>query len=227
MNDSAVFFIVLGVVFMVLRWLLGQGGNEQRQGAGARAQRRTHIVRREHVEAIQAMFPDIPETAIRADLGRTGSPAITTDNILRNGGTLPLPPVAGTGQRDGAPGNESSQAASDFPRSHGGPAEAEGEMTGMSSGVILNAIQSPLVNRLRVATKGDTEPLPQPPPRIWETDSDKREDILRKRKEFMLMEARKKYLEKQSSSGLEHVDSKGPASHSGNCNDADVVDSRV
>ncbi|KAJ2795254.1 hypothetical protein H4R20_005943, partial [Coemansia guatemalensis] len=200
-----------------------QGGNEQTQGPGGRAQRRTHIVRQEHVEAIQAMFPDIPESAIRADLGRTGSPTITSDNILRNGGTLPLPPAARAGQRVETSGNAGTQIAAATTRGRGMTTEVEGETTGLSSGVILNAIQSPLVSRLRVTTEGDTEPLPMPPPRVWETDSDKRAAILRKRKEFMLMEARKRYLEKQSKSGSENSDSKGSASHDRNRDDVAVV----
>ncbi|KAJ2855839.1 hypothetical protein J3B02_001950, partial [Coemansia erecta] len=55
---------------------------------------------------------------------------------------------------------------------------------------------SPLVNRLRVSKDAGSEELPPPPPKVWEADSDKRSDILRQRKEFMLMEARKKYMER-------------------------------
>ncbi|KAJ2020567.1 hypothetical protein H4S04_008479 [Coemansia sp. S16] len=165
-----------------------------------------YIVRQEHVATIQAMFPDIPEAAIRADLARTGSPAVTSDNVLRNGGTLPPPPATQAEQRaeaasgstvvaDGANRGLQNTAASGM--------LGAGAVGAASSGVSLNATQSPLATRLRVSKAIDSAPLPAPPPKIWETDSEKRADILRKRKEFMLMEARKKYQERQGEAKAE------------------------
>ncbi|KAJ2799298.1 hypothetical protein H4R21_003598 [Coemansia helicoidea] len=145
------------------------------------------------------MFPDISEGAIRADLARTGSPTITSDNILRNGGTLPPPPppppptlagqraeaLAATAEaRDNATGSRGMETA-----------------TASSSGIMLNAAQSPLVSRLHVAKSLDAGPLPPQPPKVWESDSARRAEILNKRKEFMLLEARKRYLDKQAQSG--------------------------
>ncbi|KAJ2746612.1 hypothetical protein GGI20_001192 [Coemansia sp. BCRC 34301] len=197
MNDSVTFFIALGIVFLVLRWLLGYGGDDSAHAAGTRAQRPMHTVRQEHVATIQAMFPDIPEAAIRADLARTGSPAVTSDNVLRNGGTLPPPPATRAEQR--------AEEASSRPNEAGigrQTAAASGNLgTGAAStGLSLNATHSPLAVRLRVSKAVDSAPLPPPPPKVWETDSEKRADILRKRKEFMLMEARKKYQERQGGS---------------------------
>ncbi|KAJ2300470.1 hypothetical protein IW139_001060, partial [Coemansia sp. RSA 353] len=168
----------------------GQGGNEQARGPGARVQRRTHLVRQEHLETIQAMFPDIPEGAIRADLARTGSPTITSDNILRNGGTLPLPPATRAEQRAEALGADGVRMDASGSGSRG--------VMAMSSGVMLNAAHSPLVNRLRVTKDSNSELLPSQPPKVWEADPAKRADILCKRKEFMLLEARKQYMEKQA-----------------------------
>ncbi|KAJ1900612.1 hypothetical protein LPJ66_001357 [Kickxella alabastrina] len=203
MNDSVTFFIALGLVFLVLRWLLGQGGHEQAQGGSTRMQRRLHVVRQEHLQTIQAMFPDIPEAAIRADLARTGSPVVTSDNILRNGGTLPLPAATPAEQQAEALGGAAANA-NVFARGQqtGVIAAAAGSSSTISStgGVVLNAAQSPLVNRLQVSKDAGADPLAPAPPKVWESDSDKRSDILRKRKEFMLMEARKKYLEKQKQS---------------------------
>ncbi|KAJ2721203.1 hypothetical protein GGI07_004129 [Coemansia sp. Benny D115] len=183
-----------------------QGGTDQGAHGGAGRQRRLHVVRPEHVQTIQAMFPEIPEAAIRADLARTGSPVITSDNILRNGGTLPLPAAAPGDQRtEAVGGNAGTGPEARVQGQRTGAAMAGGSSSGggggaaSSSGVMLNASHSPLVNRMRIAKDGaaDAGPLPPAPPKVWESDSDKRSDILRKRKEFMLMEARKKYLEKQ------------------------------
>ncbi|KAJ2702042.1 hypothetical protein FB645_004420 [Coemansia sp. IMI 203386] len=203
MNDSITFFIALGVVFIVLRWLLGQGGDAQGNRGAARTPRRTHVVRQEHVQTIQAMFPDIPEAAIRADLARTGSPAITSDNILRNGGFLPIPVATSAEQRAVASGGNSGTNNNNNNNNNNNvraqTAASADSVGSSSSGVVLNALQSPLVSRLRVSkdADADAEQLPPAPPKVWESDSDKRSDVLRKRKEFMLMEARKKYMEKQ------------------------------
>ncbi|KAJ2452613.1 hypothetical protein EV183_002836 [Coemansia sp. RSA 2336] len=169
---------------------IGQGGNEQALGPGGRGPRRTHIVRQEHVQTIQAMFPDIPEAAIRADLARTGSPAITSDNILRNGGALPLPPATRAEQRAEVQANPGARTTT-------GNSESN-RAVGSSSGVVLNTAYSPLVSRIRVSKESDLKPLPEQPPKTWEVDSEKRAEILRQRKEFMLLEARKRYLEKKA-----------------------------
>ncbi|KAJ2833339.1 hypothetical protein GGI24_000892 [Coemansia furcata] len=144
------------------------------------------------------MFPDIPEAAIRADLTRTGSPAVTSDNILRNGGTLPPPPATQAEQRA-----EAASGSATITDAAGPGILRVGAVGAASSGVSLNATQSPLATRLRVSKAVDSELLPAPPPKIWETDSEKRADILRKRKEFMLMEARKRYQEKQGGAKAE------------------------
>ncbi|KAJ1738879.1 hypothetical protein LPJ78_000964 [Coemansia sp. RSA 989] len=189
---------------------IGQGGNEQALGPGGRAPRRTHIVRQEHVQTIQAMFPDIPEAAIRADLARTGSPAITSDNILRNGGTLPLPPATRAEQRAEVQVNSGARTTTSSSESS--------RAVGSSSGVMLNTAYSPLVNRVRVSKDSDSKPLPEQPPKTWEADSEKRAEILRQRKEFMLLEARKRYLEKKAKSSAvpgkpESDVAAGPSNH--------------
>ncbi|KAJ2845363.1 hypothetical protein IWW36_004811, partial [Coemansia brasiliensis] len=190
--------------------IVSQGGTEQAIGPGGRAPRRTHMVRPEHVQTIQAMFPDIPEPAIRADLARTGSPAITSDNILRNGGTLPLPPATRAEQRAEVQVNLGTHTVISNSESN--------QTVGSSSGVILNTAYSPLVNRVRVSKDSDLKPLPEQPPKVWEIDSEKRAEVLRQRKEFMLLEARKRYLEKKAKSSVEPDKpepdvSAGPSNH--------------
>ncbi|KAJ1730899.1 hypothetical protein LPJ72_004230, partial [Coemansia sp. Benny D160-2] len=182
-----------------------QGGAEQGQEAGVRQSRRMHIVRTEHVQTIQAMFPDIPEAAIRADLARTGSPAVTSDNILRNGGALPMPPTTRAEQNASTAAAAASIAAAAASSGHANNAAANNGRRGSgmaggatSSGIALNASHSPLVSRLRISKDTEASELPLAPPKVWETDPSKRADVLRKRKEFMLMEARKKYLDKQN-----------------------------
>ncbi|KAI7825767.1 hypothetical protein BX661DRAFT_184121 [Kickxella alabastrina] len=169
MNDSVTFFIALGLVFLVLRWLLGALADDS------------------------GNVPRHTGAAIRADLARTGSPVVTSDNILRNGGTLPLPAATPAEQQAEALGGAATNANVFTRGQQAGVIAAAGSSSTISStgGVVLNAAQSPLVNRLQVSKDAGADPLAPAPPKS---------DILRKRKEFMLMEARKKYLEKQKQS---------------------------
>ncbi|KAJ2557669.1 hypothetical protein EV175_001203 [Coemansia sp. RSA 1933] len=188
------------------------------------------------------MFPDIPEAAIRADLARTGSPAVTSDNILRNGGTLPLPPATRAEHNAGAAAaTVASAAIAAGTRAHIGTANNGGQSAGTvssaaASGITLNASQSPLVNRLRISKDSNMGELPLAPPKVWETDPSKRADVLQKRKEFMLMEARKRYLEKQktppkpaeanastSSNAPSRAEAKGSGSHSSLSSEAAIA----
>ncbi|KAJ2786419.1 hypothetical protein GGI15_001552 [Coemansia interrupta] len=89
-----------------------------------------------------------------------------------------------------------------------------GSSSALVTGVTLNAAHSPLVSRLRVSSNAEDEVLPPAPPKVWESDSDKRSDILRKRKEFMLMEARKKYLERQNQKQVGATETDGLAAAS-------------
>lgn len=143
------------------------------------------------------MFPDINEAAIRADLARTGSPVVTSDNILRNGGTLPMPQADRNIQNTSHPTSNTAATGTSTATAFNRDISPNGNV-GSTSRVSLNTDQSPLVNRLRIGKDSDnSDPLPPAPPKVWELDSDRRAGVLRKRKEFMLLEARKKYLEKQ------------------------------
>jgi len=60
-----------------------------------------------------------------------------------------------------------------------------------------------VVQRLGMAGKVDTadDTIGEaPPPREWTNEPEKRAEMLRKRKEFMVLQARKKFLEKQANS---------------------------
>lgn len=127
------------------------------------------------------MFPDVPTAAIQADLQRTGSVQTTVDNALRDGG-LPLvrfvwilinailnsiqpAPVV---SQQGSPNASNSSSGSSSRKSPSHPN---------------------LVQRYKIDVKESSSS--EEPPKVWETSPDKRQEMLRKRKEFMVLQARK------------------------------------
>lgn len=48
-----------------------------------------------------------------------------------------------------------------------------------------------LVQRYKLDVQQDQNGLAEEPPKVWESSPDKRQEMLRKRKEFMVLQARK------------------------------------
>ncbi|KAI8647577.1 hypothetical protein BD408DRAFT_449079 [Parasitella parasitica] len=170
MNDSVSILVAVFLILIVLRWMLG--GNQSNQQGQRRtatatgARRMAHRVTPQMIEMVRAMFPDIPTAAIQADLQRTGSVETTVDNALREGG-LPLPPP--TASQQGSPNSNAANSQS-------------------SSSSRKSPSHSNLVQRYKIDVQQDTD---QEPPKVWEVSPDKRQEMLRKRKEFMVLQARK------------------------------------
>ncbi|KAI8988261.1 hypothetical protein BDF20DRAFT_854722 [Mycotypha africana] len=132
------------------------------------------------IETVRAMFPDISVAAIQADLQRTGSVETTVDNALRNG-TLSLPPSARPSP---------SLSRNSTPNLNGSHASGSSISTGRNSPNHSNLIQ-----RYKIDVQNQDDAVE--PPKVWEASPDKRQEILKKRKEFMVLQARKKLMEQQ------------------------------
>ncbi|RUS27749.1 hypothetical protein BC938DRAFT_482796 [Jimgerdemannia flammicorona] len=174
MNDGISILIALFIILMGLRWLMGTAQPRTPQG-----QRRPpltqprRLVTPEMVGTVSQMFPDIPPAAILADLQKTGSVEITCNNILKDGG-LPLPPAPAPSQATTSSAGSSS-----------------------SSSAMSKSSTSSLVHRYKLQEKIHQDVTPEEPAKVWESSADKRQEVLRKRKEFMVLQARKKWLEQQ------------------------------
>ncbi|ORZ01163.1 hypothetical protein BCR43DRAFT_169368 [Syncephalastrum racemosum] len=107
------------------------------------------------VDTVRAVLPDLPVSAIVADLQRTGSVDVTIDNALRDGG-LPVPPPPPS-----PPPQQTKQTYSD------------------------------LMTRYKIQQQDSATASGDEPPKIWEQTPEKRQEMLRKRKEFMVLQARK------------------------------------
>ncbi|KAG1463494.1 hypothetical protein G6F46_002337 [Rhizopus delemar] len=157
-------------------WLGGNQSNQQHQRPSQRqtARRPQHRVTPQmhiQIETVRAMFPDIPIAAIQADLQRTGSVETTVDNALRDGG-LPLPPSASPSTNTAASNNSNNASSSSARKT---PSHVN------------------LVQRYKIDV--DHSENTEEPPKTWESNPDKRQEMLRKRKEFMVLQARKKMME--------------------------------
>ncbi|CEG66492.1 hypothetical protein RMATCC62417_03063 [Rhizopus microsporus] len=173
MNDSVSILVAVFIILVILRWMLG--GNQSNQTQQRLNQRQTtrrpqHRVTPQMIEMVRAMFPDIPVAAIQADLQRTGSVETTVDNALRDGG-LPLPPSASPTTTTTTTNNQPSSSS-----------------TGRNSPNHAN-----LVQRYKIDVDHVNEA--QEPPKVWETNPDKRQEMLKKRKEYMVLQARKRMME--------------------------------
>ncbi|KAI7892252.1 uncharacterized protein EV154DRAFT_537568 [Mucor mucedo] len=167
MNDSVSILVAVFFILIALRWMLGGNQSNGQQAQRRPPARRTHRVTPQMIEMVRAMFPDVPTAAIQADLQRTGSVETTVDNALRDGG-LPLPaPIVS------ASGSPSSTSSSSGTGSRKSPSHQN------------------LVQRYKLDVADQQRSTEEEPPKVWEASPDKRQEMLRKRKEFMVLQARK------------------------------------
>ncbi|CAO0796195.1 unnamed protein product [Mucor circinelloides] len=193
MNDSVSILVAVFLILIALRWMLGGNNQNNQQQQGQRrtttgTRRMQHRVTPQMIEMVRAMFPDIPTAAILADLQRTGSVETTVDNALRDGG-LPLPSPMPSQQ--GSPNSNAASNSSTASSSRKSPSHPN------------------LVQRYKIDVQQDAD---QEPPKVWEASPDKRQEILRKRKEFMVLQARKKLMEQQQKKKQESAVEQGTTS---------------
>jgi len=92
MADAINIIIGLIIFFFIFKLLFGRSdnGNDNRNNRGR------HYVNPEDVTTINSMFPQIPRSAIEADLARTGSVNTTCERILAGEIVIPTEPVDAT-----------------------------------------------------------------------------------------------------------------------------------
>ncbi|KAG9322965.1 hypothetical protein KVV02_007245 [Mortierella alpina] len=213
MTDFVSITIAIVIIFMVYRWLSasGEGSQPNRQGQNRgrmtpRTQARLvnpEMVRKSDlgrtdvplyqrsldngmeffgedppiVETVRAMFPHIPTAAIHYDLQKTGSVEQTCDNILRDG-TLPMPPAP----RPPTPPATSTSSTS----------------TSGSSSATNQSVNGNLVQRFQLQEAAERNVVPDEPSKVWADSAEKRQEVFKSRKEFMVLQARKRFLEQEA-----------------------------
>ncbi|TXT11043.1 hypothetical protein VHUM_01794 [Vanrija humicola] len=163
--------ILVAIVYGLYRWLTGP-----KEPADV-----FRGVRREMVESVTAAFPDVPVDAVVYSLTRTRNAQSTSEIILDRGGTLPTPPPNFIVPDHLRP----AVAVPVAPAKAAPPAKPTSliERYGLSSRVSVAA----------AASNTDAQPAGGK----WEADRAAREAELKLRKERMILEARRRMLEKQ------------------------------
>jgi len=187
MNDALQVAAALGILFVVGRWLFSSGGNDNANAGGqnvANHQRRRRY-RNGDVEQVVSMFPQTSVAAARYDLERSGSLNVTIERALRDG-YLTEPP-AGYYPDLVVTASTSSIATLEAPKRS-------------------TANETPsLITRLGLQSRVEDD-WDRPVDDIgkgkgkatsWANTAEDREKSLRERKAKMVLEARRKLLEKE------------------------------
>ncbi|PVF93308.1 hypothetical protein CPB86DRAFT_809029 [Serendipita vermifera] len=207
--DSEVINVVIAVavIYFVVKWFSG-GSSESSNTSGLAKILgfKPKNVTPEMIDSVRAVFPDIPRANIHYDLLRTGSVEATVHRLMERG-YLDAPPPA---YRRAFPQTDSDNApvsASTNPANKPTPAKVP-----------------TLIQRFRLETKiasdaptsdepegwNGTGPIPYAAkgkgrategptgPTVWEATAEKRQESLQKRKEAMILAARRKLMEKDA-----------------------------
>ncbi|CAG8453592.1 8948_t:CDS:2 [Cetraspora pellucida] len=125
----------------------------------------------EMVATVCAMFPNIPPVAVQYDLQKTGSVEVTCDNILQHG-SLPLPPPT---------------VASPFAV----PSTSHASSS-TTSGINVSVTHQSLVDRYKLQDAVKKGIVPSEPPKTWEATPEKRQELLQRKKDAMILQARER-----------------------------------
>jgi coupling of ubiquitin conjugation to ER degradation protein 1 len=206
MNDSLGALIAIVVLWSILRFAFGGGNNNTGSGNAAPALNtaRSRPVPQHMVDSVKTLFPHISDASIRYDLQRSGSVEATCERILNEGG-LPSPPAGFFGTAEPlTPSNAAALRAQNANRSPNGAASA-------SASSVSTPSKSPnLISRYGLQSRiGQEDVLSTPDsrastssqgsPSAWATTPEARAKLLQDRKAQMILEARRKLMERQQS----------------------------
>lgn len=210
MNDSLGALLAIVVLWAILRFAFGgssNSGSNGNQQAPAINTARSRQVPQQMVDSVKTLFPHIPDASIRYDLQRSGSVEVTCERILNEGG-LPSPPAGFFGTAEpSTPSNAATlraQAAQNANRTPNGAA-ASGSASALSTPSKSPNLISRFGLQSRIAGEDDLLSTPksnastssQGSPSAWAQTPEERAKLLKDRKEQMILEARKKLLERQ------------------------------
>ncbi|PWN42304.1 hypothetical protein IE81DRAFT_337469 [Ceraceosorus guamensis] len=211
MQDSLGALLAIGLIWLVFRFAFGSSSSSS-SGAGrgqaaiggaapAPAQsialrERVNNVPAEMVQTVQTMFPHVSAEAIRYDLVRSGNVEVTCEKILNDGG-LPEPPTGLFGPARPPPQTRPAESA----RTTSGVLKGTGSSSliarfGLESR--LGAADAAVGHEMGIGKgKGKQvdaliDPTPQSVKKAWSDDADIRTKELRRRKEQMILNARRR-----------------------------------
>ncbi|KAG8760382.1 hypothetical protein FRC14_003239 [Serendipita sp. 396] len=201
--------IAVAVIYFAWRWATGGGSSGEAAAANNTAKILGFKPRKatpEMVESVRTAFPDIPVPNIHYNLLRTGSVEVTVNTLLEKG-YLDPPPAAyfrAFPPTNAEPSNQptASTTTKALPKT-----QSLIQRFGLETKVAPSAPTDP-------ATWDGTGPIPSAAKgkgradttggstggSAWETTPEKRQESLQKRKEAMILAARRRLLEKEAAS---------------------------
>ncbi|KAK8861343.1 hypothetical protein IAR55_002162 [Kwoniella newhampshirensis] len=199
MEDVLPTLIVIGVIYLLVRWFTGsKTGNNANEG-GIRG------VTPAMVETVHSAFPHVPVPNIIYHLSRTRSAQATSEEILERGGLqappptfnipaslLPstTPPIPATPAVGTKPTATKAQSLIDRYNLSSRVPSRKGKERDPSE---LGSSPTTQASAETVLTESEGEKKSK-----WEDSREKRETGLKERKERMILEARRRLLEKQA-----------------------------
>ncbi|CDS82390.1 uncharacterized protein SPSC_03209 [Sporisorium scitamineum] len=215
MNDSLGALLAIVVLWSILRFAFGGGNNNNSSGgnqAPALNAARSRQVPQHMVDSVKTLFPHIPDASIRYDLQRSGSVEATCERILNEGG-LPSPSAGFFGTAEpSTPANAATLRAQNANRTTP-TAAASGSASALSTPSKSPNLISRFGLQSRLAASDDLPSTPQShtstssqgSPSGWATTPEERAKLLKDRKEQMILEARKKMLERNQNAAKQTV----------------------
>ncbi|OWZ26577.1 hypothetical protein C356_06908 [Cryptococcus neoformans c45] len=183
MEDIIATIILISAVYFFVKWLIGTKPGNTSDG-GIRG------VTPSMVETVHSAFPHVPVPNIVYHLSRTRSAQATSEEILERGVLPPPPPTFNI-------------PASLIPTAT--PQPAPTPFSNNANNKASNAKTQSLIDRYNLSSrlpshkgKEKAEGEPAEIDNKWEESKEKRELGLKERKERMILEARKRMLEKQA-----------------------------
>lgn len=206
MNDSLGALLAIVVLWSILRFAFGGGNSNNNSSGGNQAPAlnaaRSRQVPQHMVDSVKTLFPHIPDASIRYDLQRSGSVEATCERILNEGG-LPSPPAGFFGTAEpSTPSHAATLRAQNANRT-----TPNGAASSSSTGLSTPSKSPNLISRFGLQSRLGSDDLPSTPqshtstssrgsPSSWATTPEERAKLLKDRKEQMILEARKKMLER-------------------------------
>ncbi|WWD16755.1 hypothetical protein CI109_101187 [Kwoniella shandongensis] len=209
MEDILPTLIIIGVIYLFVRWLTGSKTGDTANGGVIRG------VTPAMVETVHSAFPHVPVPNIIYHLSRTRSAQATSEEILERGGlqappptfnipasllppsTAPIPAItAATAGGNGKSTPAKTQSLIDrYNLSSRVPSRKGKEKDVSELGVAPHASSDEGASAGAGGVVAETEAQKKS---NWEDSREKRELGLKERKERMILEARRRLLEKQA-----------------------------
>ncbi|CDZ98069.1 CUE1, KIS4 [Phaffia rhodozyma] len=197
MEDAIGIIVAVAVIYVAYSWVSKRATSTQVRPSGPPVfgQGILRGVSEPMVDTVSSAFPDIPRENIMYDLSKTRNPQITVEKILTTGILPPPPPGMFPASEPSHPPARPNANVSSATTSHATPTPTLLERYNLQSRVSSVKGKERAVDEVDPI---DNQSVVGSNAAKWESTAKEREDSLKKRKEAMVLEARRKLLAKKA-----------------------------